>query len=72
MAVLMPQAKAPCRDCTERFVGCHATCEKYAAFKKNRDTLRHDLKKKVNEEKNAQSYVVDSVYRAQRKRKMMK
>ena len=23
---------APCRDCLDRHIGCHATCEKYKAF----------------------------------------
>ena len=23
---------APCKDCTERHVGCHSECEKYARF----------------------------------------
>lgn len=27
----------PCRDCTERKVGCHSTCEKYLAFRKRVD-----------------------------------
>lgn len=21
--------KSPCKDCTDRVIGCHATCEKY-------------------------------------------
>lgn len=24
--------KAPCKDCPDRQVGCHGSCEKYAAF----------------------------------------
>lgn len=24
---------APCKDCAERFVGCHASCPQYAKFK---------------------------------------
>ena len=24
---------APCKDCAERFVGCHASCPCYAEFK---------------------------------------
>lgn len=23
---------APCKDCPERVLGCHSTCEKYQAF----------------------------------------
>lgn len=25
--------QAPCKDCEERQVGCHSTCEKYAEYK---------------------------------------
>ena len=24
---------SPCKDCTDRYVGCHADCEKYLAWK---------------------------------------
>lgn len=30
---------APCKDCPDRVVGCHGTCEKYIAFRKYRDEL---------------------------------
>lgn len=72
MAFQMPDIQAPCQDCTERFVGCHSTCEKYAKYVKDRNKLRHELKKKVYEEKNVHNYVIDAVYRAQGKKKLMK
>ena len=31
--------KAPCKDCPDRKQGCHSTCEKYIAFRKERDEL---------------------------------
>lgn len=30
---------APCRECKARFVGCHARCEKYLAYRKERDKI---------------------------------
>ena len=27
-------AYAPCKGCTERTLGCHSTCEKYAKYKR--------------------------------------
>lgn len=27
----------PCRTCTDRYVGCHATCEKYIQARKEQD-----------------------------------
>ena len=25
---------APCKDCPDRYVGCHSKCEKYLSFRK--------------------------------------
>lgn len=35
---------APCKDCKDRVLGCHSTCEKYNAFKKEKEKLA-ELKK---------------------------
>lgn len=40
---------APCKDCPERACGCHAKCEKYAAFRVEADKAR----KRRGYEKNA-------------------
>ena len=34
--------KAPCKDCPDRQVNCHSTCEKYIEFKKESDRLREE------------------------------
>lgn len=34
--------KAPCKDCPDRQVGCHSTCEKYIEFKKEADEQRQE------------------------------
>ena len=31
-----------CKDCTERHVGCHSTCEKYISEKAENDRLREE------------------------------
>lgn len=31
--------KAPCKDCPDRHMLCHDTCEKYQAFKKDREKI---------------------------------
>lgn len=31
---------APCRDCKDRHVGCHARCERYIAFNEEQKELR--------------------------------
>jgi hypothetical protein len=70
MAMIMPHAKAPCQDCSDRTVGCHGTCEKYAKYRKDRNKLRRELKKKAKEDYTARSYMVDAVYRVQHNEKM--
>lgn len=34
-----------CKDCTDRQIGCHSTCERYKAFREQLD--------KINEQKKA-------------------
>lgn len=31
---------APCKDCAERFVGCHASCGRYREYKAECDARR--------------------------------
>lgn len=56
--------KAPCRqpdgtDCPDRKVGCHAECEKYKAFKTERDAIREERRKEYL----GMEYAKDSIYR---------
>lgn len=39
--------RPPCKDCKERAIGCHSTCEKYKKYR----TEWEELKKKKAEEK---------------------
>lgn len=32
--------QAPCKGCTERRIGCHASCEAYLAYAKEREAIR--------------------------------
>lgn len=31
---------APCKDCPDRYVGCHGNCEKYKEYKAQLDSMR--------------------------------
>jgi len=33
-------AKAPCKDCSDRCVGCHSNCDKYKAFKEENERVK--------------------------------
>lgn len=30
-----------CKNCTERFLGCHGTCESYIEYRQARDAMLH-------------------------------
>ena len=30
-------AEAPCKDCPNRFVGCHSVCNKYISYRAEKD-----------------------------------
>lgn len=32
---------APCKDCSNRIVGCHSTCEAYKQFQLENEAVRH-------------------------------
>ena len=38
----MPQSK--CKECADRYIGCHSKCEKYKQFRKEID-LMHENKR---------------------------
>ena len=60
---------APCKDCAERFVGCHASCPRYAEFREGCDAVR----KKREARYPIKDYTCDSIARnkkaAHRRRK---
>lgn len=35
---------APCKGCEDRFIGCHAVCGHYKAWKKKHDALRAKIR----------------------------
>ena len=37
--------KCACKDCTKRFIGCHATCTDYAEFRKKSENANNNRKR---------------------------
>lgn len=37
--------ESPCKDCPDRYLGCHDRCEKYQAFKKDKNNYKEELAK---------------------------
>lgn len=56
---------APCKDCPDRMINCHATCEKYKAYDKERQEIRKQ------KERDAISYL-GNPYRQSLNRKVQK
>lgn len=44
--------KSPCKDCAERYVGCHSGCEKYKDFRQELDKQRTHINKAKEEQRN--------------------
>ena len=42
--------KATCKDCTERFLGCHSTCKQYANFMAENEERKNEIYKRRKEE----------------------
>lgn len=57
---------APCKDCPDRVVGCHSTCEKYIAFRKYRDEL---LERRTKEARLNNDLWVTSRFNKKKKRR---
>ena len=37
--------KPPCKDCPDRQVGCHSTCEKYLLYKSELDKIKDSIQR---------------------------
>lgn len=49
---------SPCKECKERFLGCHSKCEKYIEYKEKKITQGRELRNnKIN------AYNVDIYFR---------
>lgn len=40
----------PCKDCPERYLGCHSSCEKYQMFREERNKFNSEKKAKEDSE----------------------
>lgn len=43
----MTRLIAPCKDCEERQIGCHSTCEKYLQYRALKDKQNKDRVKQA-------------------------
>lgn len=57
--------EAPCKDCPDRYVGCHAVCQRYIQF----DTENKERLNKIAAEHALDGYRADMVKAARRKQR---
>ena len=41
--------QSPCKECENRYVGCHSTCEDYLDFRGRSDEMAKRVRAKMNE-----------------------
>ena len=61
--------KPPCQDCTQRFVGCHATCEPYKDYKIKHEAEKAERDKQKQEYTRASDTQIAGMKRMQRGRR---
>lgn len=59
----MGQAKAPCKDCSNRAVGCHSVCVKYKEYKQTLETEKERHRAFSEPNRIFNEYVSDSIKR---------
>lgn len=57
------------KDCEDRAVGCHAKCEKWAAYREEKMRRRKEITEKYRKEKLVEEYLVKEKIKNIKKRK---
>lgn len=53
---IMPKPNPPCKDCPDRVIGCHSTCEKYKAYNVEREKLWYQIRDSRMKEKQVDDF----------------
>lgn len=64
----LKNGKAPCRDCTDRSEGCHASCKKYNKWLKEKQSKNAEIRKKRERERVSDERKMDGIKRMSRRR----
>lgn len=63
---------APCKDCEERDVGCHATCAKYSAWQKKHIAELAEIRKIKTVQGQLDDSVREKAYRTRKRKGLIK
>lgn len=55
--------QGPCKDCAERFIGCHAQCLKYIDYRQKLDVEKNKVQEKKDKDYDERRYIIQSVRR---------
>lgn len=58
----------PCKDCEERYQGCHARCEMYAEWRSNVDNRKADILNERRDTYLANCVLIDSSKKRKKRR----
>lgn len=59
---------APCKDCKNRKVGCHASCEAYKEWKVKTDSLYHSIRDQEDSARKLDDYEIQRSLRYKKRR----
>ena len=63
----LPVPSSPCFNCTDRYIGCHASCKRYKDFKEERIELAYQIRKKVGMDRSADSVIINGIQKRRNK-----
>ena len=58
----------PCKDCSDRVVGCHSTCEKYKAAKVDHKEKKEQIYQQKKIEDGMDNYVFSKIAKIKREK----
>lgn len=67
-AILFRRTKPPCKDCTDRQVGCHGKCEKYIQWKTEDIKAQRECTKALKGERAAEDVLIRGKIKSKKKR----
>lgn len=59
----------PCKECTDREIGCHSKCSKYADWKTEHEKIKNIINKKTLDRVRERDYIRESIKRNSTRRK---
>ena len=66
--VIMSKPKAPCKECTDRYLGCHDRCNTYIDYKKSEDERKAIIKKNRDKQGEIFKYKHERITQALKKK----